>query len=66
MPTDRLSDVRTIAGFWRRLAAFFLDFLALGIVGVTVGFFFTEEFVRLGPWGLLLGFSVAFAYFATK
>jgi uncharacterized RDD family membrane protein YckC len=65
MSADQSSDVRTIPGFWRRLGAFFLDCLLLSAIGVAVGFFLTEQFVRLGPWGRLLGFSVAIAYFGT-
>jgi uncharacterized RDD family membrane protein YckC len=65
MSTDPSSGVRTIAGFWRRLGAFFLDCLILGAIGIAVGFFLAEEFARLGPWGRLLGFSVAIAYFGT-
>jgi uncharacterized RDD family membrane protein YckC len=65
MPTDQSSDLRTIAGFWRRLGAFFLDCLVLGVIGGAAGFFLTDEFVRLGPWGRLLGFFVAIAYFGT-
>jgi uncharacterized RDD family membrane protein YckC len=63
MSTEQSSGVRTIAGFWRRIGAFFLDCLLLGAIGIAIGFFLTEEFVRLGPWGRLLGFSVALAYF---
>jgi uncharacterized RDD family membrane protein YckC len=63
MSTDELKDARIIAGFWKRLGAFFLDFLVLGVVGNIVGYFLSEEFVRLGPWGRLLGFLVAMIYF---
>jgi uncharacterized RDD family membrane protein YckC len=42
-----------------------LDCLLLGAIGVSVGFFLADEFVRLGPWGRLLGFLVAMAYFGT-
>ena len=65
MSTDQPSEIRTIPGFWRRLGAFFLDSLLLGAIGVAFGFFLTDEFVRLGPWGRLLGFSVAITYFGT-
>jgi len=63
MSTNQPSDVQPIAGFWRRLGAFFLDCLLLGAIGVAVGFLLAEEIVRLGPWGRLLGFFVALAYF---
>src|SRR4051812_31819978 len=65
MSTNQSSDVRPIAGFWRRLGAFCLDCLLLAAIGLAVGFFLTDEFVRLGPWGRLLGFSVALTYFGT-
>ena len=65
MSTGQSSDVRTIAGFWRRLGAFLLDCLLLGVIGAALGFLLTEEVVRLGPWGRLLGFLVALAYFGT-
>lgn len=58
-----MNEIRKIAGFWRRLGAFLLDCLLLGLIGTAVGFFFAEEFVSLGPWGRLLGFSVAITYF---
>ena len=45
--------------------AFFLDCVLLGIIGLAVGFFFADELVHLGPWGRLLGFSVAIAYFGS-
>jgi uncharacterized RDD family membrane protein YckC len=63
MSTDEASRVQIIAGFWRRLGAFFLDCLLLGVIGNIVGYFLTEEFVRLGPWGRLLGFLAAMIYF---
>ncbi len=66
MSADQLSPVRMIPSFWRRLGAFFLDSLVLGAIGVAFGLFLTEEFVQLGPWGRLLGFVVAIAYFGTQ
>lgn len=65
MSPDQSTNSRVIAGFWRRLGAFLLDGLLLGAIGAAAGFFLVEEFVRLGPWGRLLGFCVALAYFGT-
>jgi uncharacterized RDD family membrane protein YckC len=65
MAVEQSNDVQTIAGFWRRIGAFCVDCLLLGAIGVSAGHFLTDEFVRLGPWGRLLGFSVAMAYFGT-
>lgn len=63
MSPDPSSSTRTIAGFWRRLGAFFLDCVLLGAIGASAGFFLIDEFVRLGAWGRLLGFCVALTYF---
>jgi uncharacterized RDD family membrane protein YckC len=63
MSTDPSSDVRAIAGFGQRVGAFLVDCVLLGAIGIVAGFFLTDEFVRLGAWGRLLGFSVAIAYF---
>lgn len=60
---DPSSDIRSIAGFWRRLGAFFLDCLLLGSLGAAVGSLLTDELVHMGPWGRLLGFFVALFYF---
>jgi uncharacterized RDD family membrane protein YckC len=52
-----------IAGFWRRWFAFAVDGLFLGAVGACLGFLFYDELVRLGGWGTLIGFVIAFVYF---
>jgi uncharacterized RDD family membrane protein YckC len=52
-----------IAGFWRRTFAFFLDGLALGLVGWIIGAFAFDYLVSLGGWGRLIGFVVALPYF---
>lgn len=52
-----------IAGFWRRVAAFALDGLALGLIGMGLGAVASDALVGLGPWGRLLGFLIALAYF---
>jgi uncharacterized RDD family membrane protein YckC len=65
MSADPSSGVGTFAGFWQRVGAFLVDCVLLGAIGTVAGFFLTDEFVRLGAWGRLLGFSVAIAYFGT-
>jgi uncharacterized RDD family membrane protein YckC len=52
-----------ISGFWRRLLAFILDGLLLGLVGFVLGLFWFDPLARLGGWGRLLGFCVALVYF---
>src|SRR2546423_6847065 len=49
--------------FWRRLFAFFLDGLILGVVGAIVGVFAEHWFSTLGVWGRLFGGAVGVAYF---
>ena len=52
-----------ISGFWRRILAFILDNLLLGLVGVVLGLFWFDSLARLGGWGRLLGFGIALLYF---
>ena len=52
-----------IAGFWRRLAAFLIDVLLIGIVGFGSGYFLFNFYMSLGLGGLLIGLAVATAYF---
>lgn len=63
MSTEPLGEPQQIAGFWRRLLAFFLDCMLLGAIGVVIGSLFLQQLVELGPWGRLLGFVVAIVYF---
>jgi len=56
-------DKTWIAGFWRRLGAFIIDSIILGIVGYILGVFFSSWFIELGAWGRLLGFTIALLYF---
>jgi len=65
MSTDQPSQTRTIAGAWRRFGAFFLDCIVLGTLGLVVGFVFNDQLVDMGPWGRLVGFLMALAYFGT-
>jgi uncharacterized RDD family membrane protein YckC len=53
------------AGPWRRLGAFLIDGVLIGLVGISAGYFLFDVFVGLGAWGRLLGFCVGLAYFGT-
>lgn len=57
------SDTQEIAGFWRRVAALAVDVAILGVIGFMIGLLLAQELVVLGPWGRLVGFSIAMAYF---
>jgi uncharacterized RDD family membrane protein YckC len=52
-----------ISGPWRRLLAFCLDGLVLGIVGAGIGLVAYDRLVALGDWGRALGFAIALIYF---
>jgi len=52
-----------VAGFWRRIVAFFLDGLVLGAAGQAVAWSFSPLWYRIGPYGRLLGFFLALVYF---
>jgi uncharacterized RDD family membrane protein YckC len=54
---------RMISGFWRRVGAYLLDALILGVPAMIVGFLLFNFFVELGVWGLLIGFCIAATYF---
>jgi uncharacterized RDD family membrane protein YckC len=60
---DQAPAQAVISGFWRRLLAFILDGLLLGLVGFVLGLFWFDPLARLGGWGRLLGFCVALVYF---
>jgi len=47
----------------RRLGAFAIDVLVIGLIGVIAGYFLFDQFVRLGGWGRVLGFALALVYF---
>lgn len=55
-------EAKSISGFWRRLAAFFVDFLLLGLLGYILGLFFENIFIQMGNWGKLIGFVIALCY----
>src|ERR1044071_4412693 len=51
------------AAFWRRVGAFILDLVVLGIVGWIVGLIFASGLSRMGGWERLIGFGIAALYF---
>ena len=53
-----------IAGFWRRLAAFLVDIIVLGVPTLLLGLAFFQWAVSLGQAGRLVGFVVALIYFS--
>lgn len=57
------NKMRWISGFWRRVGAFFVDVIILGIVGIALGFVLEAQFVELGGWGRFVGFFIALVYF---
>lgn len=50
-------------GFWRRFAAFFVDSLLLGAIGLVLGWLMFDQLAALGGTGRLLGFVIAVGYF---
>lgn len=52
-----------MAGFWRRLFAFALDSILLGIVGSIIAAMFYNQLVMWGQFGRVIGFPIAFLYF---
>ncbi len=50
------------AGFWRRVGAFALDCLLLGLLGQALGVAFGERFATLGQSGRWIGVAIAALY----
>jgi uncharacterized RDD family membrane protein YckC len=55
---------RAIGSFWRRLLAFIVDAILVGIVGGIIAIPFSDAFCRMGNWGRLVGFCIALPYYA--
>jgi uncharacterized RDD family membrane protein YckC len=60
---DRSDGPPEIAGFWRRIGAFLIDMLLLGLVGFGLGLGLHAQFEAIGAWGRAIGFLIAVAYF---
>lgn len=63
MTQESSQPVLAIAGFWRRLGAFAIDGLILGLAGMLLGAISFDGLARLGMYGRLLGFIIALGYF---
>ena len=50
------------AGFWRRLGAFFIDTLALGLFGLLLGLAIRDVLVGMGGYERFIGFAIVLAY----
>ncbi|RUL75956.1 RDD family protein [Dyella choica] len=53
----------TIAKFWPRLGALFIDLLIVGAVGYVLGIFLFDTLARLGVYARIVGFVIAVSYF---
>lgn len=57
------SNQKWISGFWRRLLAITIDILILASIGYLLGYFFEEQFAKIGGWGGYIGLAIALLYF---
>lgn len=53
----------TIAKFWPRLIALFVDLLIVGAIGYVLGFVLFDTLARLGAYARIIGFIIAVSYF---
>jgi uncharacterized RDD family membrane protein YckC len=53
----------SLAGFWRRLGAFAVDWMILALGGYMVGQLLFDQLAWLGGWNRLIGFVAATIYF---
>ena len=58
-----MNTVAPIAGFWRRLAAWIIDSLLLGILGQSIGWTFSSFWFEVGPYGRFVGLFFILTYF---
>ncbi len=52
------------AGFWRRTAAFAIDSIVIGLIGLALAILFFDVLSAIGEWGRLIGFAIGSIYFA--
>lgn len=63
-PSEPLLLMPPIAGFWRRLLAYVVDNLLLGVFGQLLGMIFLTFLCNIGPYARPIGWLIALAYFA--
>jgi uncharacterized RDD family membrane protein YckC len=56
-------EIMWISGFWRRIGAFVIDSILLGLLGLLLGLVLEDFFVGIGGWGRFIGFVIAILYF---
>lgn len=54
---------REVGSLWRRIVAFLIDSILVGLAGTVIALPFFDFFTRLGAWGRLIGFCLAVPYF---
>jgi uncharacterized RDD family membrane protein YckC len=62
VPVDLPPD-REVGSLWRRIIAFLIDSMVVGIAGTLIALPFFDFFSRLGVWGRLVGFCLSVPYF---
>lgn len=53
----------SIAKFWYRIGAIFIDTIILGLIGFILSIFFERNFRMLGEYGVFIGFAISLIYF---
>lgn len=63
-PAVPARPARRVGALWRRVLAFFIDTIIIGLPVDVVAWVFFDKFSQLGAWGRLVGFCLALPYFA--
>jgi uncharacterized RDD family membrane protein YckC len=63
--TPSYTQVRSIAGFWRRILAFVIDVVVTGLLCLVLGLFFRDAFEHSPVWSSLIGLALTLAYFSS-
>jgi uncharacterized RDD family membrane protein YckC len=50
-------------GFWRRVGAFAIDGVVLGLIGLVLGWTAFDTLARMGEWSRLIGLTLGTSYF---
>ena len=63
IPPEIYFQFPPIAGFWRRLLAWLIDSLMLGLAGQLIGVIFSSYFFTIGLYGRFIGLALVIPYF---